>query len=326
MMRRGEDPRQTQFVKEWRLLDCTREETALYLQEIGEILKGSSPTGPTSAATTKNRKAREICEALAAGKPPAHVLELITQVENSRNSLEGQVNLQGKARGATQSQWQRYAYGEGGKVKAEQKDISNEAIAVAVVLATNAESEWDRPLFRTDTAIAAETFAQAVPTKMSVVLMIQPDEEGSFNTVRLAVHYQGHTGMTTEFDPNTPSPMTLGTIQRVCDLLDRENPILAQNLAGVVGAKGVREEFYKKIAGGWTLTQQRKAKGGDKKRHQYREAVLRHLIRTIFAWILKEDGKLPPEPFDESLRNAGSPGRIPPRHIDLPIPREAQSA
>ena len=166
----------------------------------------------------------------------------------------------------------------------------------------------DRPLFRTDTAIAAETFAQAVHTKMSVVLMSQPDEEGSFNKVRLAVHHQGHTGMTTEFDPNTPSPMTLGTIQRVCDMLDRETPVLAQNLAGVVGAKGVREEFYKKIAGGWTLTQQRKARGEDKKRHKYREAVLRHLIRTIFAWILKEDGKLPPEPFDEAFATREAPG------------------
>ena len=314
MMRRGEDPRQTQFVKEWHLLDGTKEETALCLQEIEEILKGSSPTGPTSAGNTKNRKARQICEAISAGKPPADILELITQVENSRNSLEGQVNLQGKAKGATQNQWQRYAYGEGGRVKAEQRDISNEAIAVAVVIATNAESEWDRPLFRKDTAIAAETFAQAVPTKMSVVLMIQPDEEGNFNTVRLAVHYQGHTGMTTEFNPNTPSPMTLGTIQRICDLLDRENPILAQNLAGIVGAKEVREEFYKKIAGGWTLTQQRKAKGGDKKRHQYREAVLRHLIRTIFAWILKEDGKLPPEPFDEAFATREAQGQY---HRDI---------
>ena len=158
------------------------------------------------------------------------------------------MNLQGKAKEATQSQWHQYAYGEGGKIKAEQKDLSNEALAVAVVYATDAESEWDRLLYRTDTAIAAETFAQVVPTKMSVVIMIQPDEEGSSNAVRLAVRYQGHTGMTTEFNPNTPSPMTLGTIQKICDLLDRESPVLAQNLAELVGTKGVREELYKKIA------------------------------------------------------------------------------
>ena len=29
--------------------------------------------------------------------------------------------------------------------------------------------------------------------------------------------------------------------------------------------------------------------------------MLRHLIRTVFAWILKEDGKLPPEAFDEAF-------------------------
>ena len=308
LMRREEDPRQTRFIREWRLLDETKEATTLYLREIEEILKGSSPIGPTSAGNNKNRKAREICDAVAAGKPPREVLELITNIENPRNSLEGQVNLQGKAKDAVQSQWQQYSYGEGGKVRAEQKDLSNEAIAVAVVQATNAESEWDRTLYRTDTAIASETFAQAVPIKMSVVFMVQPDEEGSPNAVRLAVHYQGHTGMTTEFNPNTPSPMTLGTIQRLCDLLDRESPVLAQNFANLVGTKGVREEFYKKIAGGWTLTQQRKAKGSARKKHQHREAVLRHLIRTIFAWILKEDGKLPPEPFDEAFATREAPG------------------
>ena len=59
---------------------------------------------------------------------------------------------------------------------------------------------------------------------------------------------------------------------------------------------------------GGPLRQQRKAKGSKNRKYQYREAVLRHLIRTIFAWILKEDGKLPPAPFDEAFARREAPG------------------
>ena len=67
-------------------------------------------------------------------------------------------------------------------------------------------------------------------------------------------------------------------------------------------------KFYKRIATGWTLQQQKKAKGTAAQRHAYRESVLRHLIRTIFAWILKEDGKLPPEAFDEAFARREAAG------------------
>ena len=41
---------------------------------------------------------------------------------------------------------------------------------------------------------------------------------------------------------------------------------------------------------------------------------MRHLIRSLFAWILKEDGKLPQEAFDESFARAHAPGRC---HEDI---------
>ncbi len=141
-----------------------------------------------------------------------------------------------------------------------------------------------------------------------MTLVIQPDQEEDPRTVRLAVHYQGHTGMTAEFNPNTPAPITLKTIQRIHDQLNKKVAVSAKSLTDAVAAKGVREEFYKRIATGWTLRQQKKAKGTASQRHAYREAVLRHLIRTIFGWILKEDGKLPPEAFDEAFARREAAG------------------
>ena len=122
--------------------------------------------------------------------------------------------------------------------------------------------------------------------------------------------------MTAEFNPSTPSPRDLRTIQVIYDQLVKKTPVTANTLTDVVGAKGVRKEFYEKITAGWTLRQQKKAKGSAKKKHQYREALLRHLIRTIFAWILKEDGILPPEPFDEAFGRREAQGNY---HRDILI-------
>lgn len=185
---------------------------------------------------------------------------------------------------------------------------------MAVLRATDAASEDDQTLFRQDMAVAAESFARTVPLKMAVVLMIQPNVEGSPSNARLAVHYQGHTGMTAEFNPGIPSPRDLRTIQALYSQLVKKTPVNANSLTDIVAAKSVRKDFYEKIATGWTLRQQRKAKGSKKKKYQYREAVLRHLIRTIFAWILKEDGKLPPEPFDEAFARREAPGNY---HNDI---------
>ena len=102
--------------------------------------------------------------------------------------------------------------------------------------------------------------------------------------------------------------MTLKTIQSVYGYINRKTPTQAQRIADSVAARGVRKEFYQRVAAGWTLRQQRKATGNAKRRFRYRESVLRHLIRTIFAWILREEGKLPQDVFDEAFANREANG------------------
>lgn len=289
-----------ELVKEWRLLDETAEACARYLREIKEILAGPAPFTVPATPAGKTGKAQQICGAIACGETPSAILQLLAG-KTGRNSIRGKVQLTSQASQAESSHWQQYAYDSAGRIRVEQGDTDHEAICVAIVRATDAADESDAVLHRDDVAIAASAFARTVATKMSVTLMIQPDENGEAAAARLAVHSQGHTGMTTEFNPHTPAPRALRSIQKVYELLNTKQAVAAASLVNAVAAKSVRREFYEKIADGWTLRQYRKAKGNAARQHAYRQAVLRHLIRTVFAWILKEDGKLPPEAFDEAF-------------------------
>ena len=296
------------LVKEYRLLYNLESEAERNLEEIRQILSRSSTPSLSQAETRSNSDARRICDALAQRAQPEEILRLLTGSLDYKTELEGQVQLLGKAQEQEASYWEKYAYTEAGRIKAEQGDQTYESVCVSVVRAKNAESGDDRELYREDVAIAASAFAKYVPLKISVTLMIQPDEMGDYSAVRLAVHYQGHTGMTTEFNPHTPSPMTLRTIQSVYRYLNQSAPSQAQRMADAVAAKGVRKEFYRRVAAEWTLRQQRKATGNATRRYIYRESVLRHLIRTIFSWILKEEGKLPHNAFDEAFANREANG------------------
>ena len=308
IIRRGYADSQTQLVREWRLFSGNRANETEYLREIAHVLRNPALPNFNRTAETRTALAREVCTAIAEGKRPNEILQTITGNSSHKSSLAGQILLQGKALEAETIEWSSYAYTEAGRIKVDQLDTSHEVVAVAVVQTTDAETDDDAILYRQDVAIAASTFAKTVPTVTSVILMIQPDVDGTFGTARLAVYHQGHTSMTTDFNPYTPAPMVLKSIQKICEQIKKTAPVPVKTLTDPVAAKGVREEFYAKVANGWTLRQQRKAKGNQRQRYVYREAVLRHLIRTIFAWILKEDGKLPPEAFDEAFANRLVPG------------------
>ena len=291
------------LINEWRLLRESETDCANYLLEIQSALADQETTETSPAPTSTTRQAGQICRAIAGGSSPAAILNLLTGKTGKTDLQSLGVQLSGKAGQAEQYEWQRYTYAYTGKIRYEgQQPIVNEDdVCVAVVFAANAESEHDAILYRDDVAIAAKTFARTAQAKISVLLMVQPDENGEPASVRLAIHYQGHTGMTAEFNPHTPTPNAVRAIQRIYDQLKKNTAVQAKTLVDIVAAKKVRKEFYEKIAEGWTLRQYRKATGNRQRRHAYREAVLRHLIRTVFAWILKEDGKLPPEVFDEAF-------------------------
>ena len=316
-IRRGGANESLAHVDEWRLLDGDEDDCAAALDEIRRAL--SSPPAPSAAAPSRRRRdgyrdAREICAAVAGGDSAQSLLQRLVGKTGLSKIPPGGIAMSSKAAQLEGEVWREYAYAEAGKIRAEQADAAAESVCVAVIRADADADEPDAVLYREDVAIAAAAFAKAVPLKMSVVLITQPDENGEPAAARLAVHYQGHADMTADFNPHTPAPKTLNAIQRVYDRLNAKAPVAPDTLVDAVAAKGVRKDFFEKIANGWTLRQQRKATGGDDRRRAYREAILRHLIRSIFVWILKEDGKLPPEAFDEAFARREAPGAY---HADI---------
>ena len=316
VIRRGAPNESLALVHEWRLLQDTEETCAAALDAIKRAL--AAPPVPAVAVPSrrrpKNQDAREICAAVARGDSARNLLQRLVGKAGLSKIPPGGIAMSAKAAQLEGEFWREYAYAEAGRIRAEQGDSSAESVCVAVIRANVDPDEPDATLYREYVAIAAAAFAKAVPLKMSVVLITQPDENGEPAAARLAVHYQGHTDMTTDFNPHTPAPKTLNAIQRVRDQLNRKTPVAPDTLVDAVAAKSVRKEFFEKIANGWTLRQQRKAAGGDEQRRAYREAILRHLIRSIFVWILKEDGKLPPEAFDEAFARREAPGAY---HADI---------
>ena len=314
-IRRSEyDDNQANFVQEWRLLDGDQRQCAEYLAEIKRML---AEAAPAHAAPARRRdptqKARDICQAIAENASPTVILNMLTdktgalQTQIQTEIRDGDIRISSTAQTEV-NRWRQYAFAQTAQIRAEQADASHEALCVAVISAEPPMMKNDVSIHREDVALAAETFAKVVPLKMSVALIVQPDETGKSAAARIAVHYQAHTGMTTEFNPHMPAPKTLRTIQRIYDQLNKTAAVRADTLTDAVAAKTVRKEFFEKLANGWTLRQQRKAAGSANQRHAYREAVLRHLIRVIFVWILNEDGKLPPEAFDEAFAKRESPG------------------
>ena len=97
--------------------------------------------------------------------------------------------------------------------------------------------------------------------------------------------------MTAEFDPCHPPLSVLKSIDRIRSKLRQSTPLDQTKLAKVVETTDIRKEFYESVAQ-WTRRQQ----SGKSRRE--RDAILRHLIRTVFAWILKENGFLSDLPFE----------------------------
>ena len=307
IVRRDADSRRVEALAESRLLDSPLSDAARALDEMERIFADAARASALAGSVAVT-DVRALADAIADGESPDEILKRLANVSNCRTSLSGELALGGKAAYAESGLWDEYAYTTAGRIQTERGDLSNEALCVAVVRMADAESEDDVALHREDVALIASTFARIAPANMSVALAVQPDEYGNPAKARVAVHYQGHTGMTAEFDPCAPPPMILRSIQRIYNDLRQRAPVSAARFVDAVDAKGIRKEFYQAVASGWTLRQYRKARGGTAARRRYREAVLRHLVRSLFAWILKEDGKLPQEAFDESFANARARG------------------
>ena len=291
------DSHRTRFIKEIRLLEGSPESAAEKLDTLRHLILGG--TGQVQLRVLFANDARRFTNAISDELEPTQLLSLLADVDDVRTDLGNEVQLEGVAQQSEQEFWDSYAYASAGNIKVEQPSIFGDTLCAAVVRMKKAADENDSFVYREDAATVAATFAKTNHLGMSVAVVIQPDEAGNSANVRLAVHYRGHTSMTVGFNPYAPPPHILKKIQVLYEKLRNTKPVEAPNIADIVAAKGMRDQYYKDITEGWVLRQYRNVPDGDpSSRRQHRQAILRHLMRTLFAWILKEEGLLPQEAFD----------------------------
>ena len=114
----------------------------------------------------------------------------------------------------------------------------------------------------------------------------------------MAVAANGQVNMTVAFDPTLPSPSARASVDRLLRLIRNPGDGLTRaRLLESLEAAPLRQQFYREIDA-WTRRLQQS------KSLEQRQAVMRHLVRVMFSWILKEESIIPPELFEEGFVKA----------------------
>ena len=280
-------------VGEWNILDNPVADAADPIAELANLLRHGAVAAVTVPRPATTNETRQLADAIANGRSANHILDLLTRDREYKPEIGTELTLNGRALDAAQNDWDSHAWRYGAGIQTDQPDFEGSRIATAVVRYSTPEPGTPAELTRGDVALAARTFARAATCRTAAVVAYQANADGVVDRARVAVHYQGHTGMTPGFDPHNPPPSVLRSLERIRESLRRQQ-VTPERLTAAVSAQVIRKEFYEAVAG-WTRAKQ------TGRNRDGRQAVLRHLIRTMFAWILKEDGIIPSEPFEEQF-------------------------
>ena len=219
--------------------------------------------------------------------------------------LAEHVHLDGIREDAHARDWEAYAYEFGALLQSEAPTLEGKRVVVAAVR----YDDGSQGLSRADTALCARTFASVDFSKASVVLAYRPAPDGTVEA-RLAACAAGRVAMTAPFDPELPAPSASAAVEKVLTALAEDQGALdSAHLLGPLEVAPLRQRFYADVSA-WT---RQLAAGKDR---VLREAVLRHLIRTIFAWILKEDRLIPDALFEQAFA-ASTRGGLSRYHRDV---------
>ena len=288
-------------IGDWEVLDeQSLFEGADNISELFDILCHASISQTSQPELKKTSAVRGLTDAIADGLSPNAILDIITRERQTRPSISDVIQLTGKTLDAERNDWEDHVWRYGVELLAERdtprliQGDADDKVVTAVIRYSASEPGAPEGLPRGDIALAALAFARIGSQRTAVVITYQANSTGEVDRARVAVHHNGHTGMTPEFDPQNPAPSVLDNLEKIRTALNSRRPIKPERLTSPVTAKRIRREFYGSIAQ-WV-----KSKQAGKTREQ-RHAILRHLIRTVFAWILKEDGIIPSDPFEESF-------------------------
>lgn len=255
----------------------------------------ASRTVPRRASPQVN-PADQLFAAIGYSLQPDHVLrELLDESEVvPQRDLAEDTTLLGVRKDVHDNDWEAYAYIAGPPIESDTQTLEGKRVVTATV---RYRHNVERGLSRPDVALAARTFASANESNASVVLAYSAAPDDSMEA-RLAVSAAGQVNMTAPFDPTLPSPSARVAIgQLLTSLRNPGDSFNVDKLLAPLEAATLRQRFYREVAQ-WTGRMQT---GKD---IAQRQAVLRHLIRVMFAWILKEDetiNYIRPELFEQAF-------------------------
>ena len=230
--------------------------------------------------------------------PPSIVRRMLDDAEATLSvKQESPLALTGVRRDAHDNDWEDYAYAQGAGLQSAQAPLLGDPafaeqriIVAAVKFRYNPEAD----LSRGEVALGTRVFAEAGPAKAALLFAYAVAPDGGLQA-RMAVCAAGQVNMTVPFDPGLPSPSARAAADQLLRLLRQPAPIAhPDRVLEPLAAAPLRQQFYREIDQ-WTRRRQR---GGNA---AGRQAVLRHLIRVMFAWILKENERIPPELFEQGF-------------------------
>ena len=238
--------------------------------------------------------------AIAENLQPDYILRQLLDEPQAMalTNLADAVALQGVRKDVHDKDWETYAYTAAIPLQSSNPALTGPPVADAVVAAVQYGYDPARGLSRPDAALCARTFASASAAGAAVVLAYSAAPDDSIEA-RLAVAAGGQVNMTAAFDPTLPAPSARTAIGQLLPLLQNpgDDGLAADKLLSPLEAAPLRQQFYREVAQ-WTGRMQN---GKDR---QQRQAILRHLVRVMFAWILKEESVIPPELFERAFVNA----------------------
>ena len=206
--------------------------------------------------------------------------------------LPNAATLSGVRRDAHNHDWESYAVAQGNPLALEQPDLDGGNIVVAAVKFRRHPAHEMR---RADVALCARVMAASAPAANAAVVFAYETAPDGAVAARMAAAAGGQVNMTAAFNPALPRPSARAAIDQQLRLLrDTAAPLNADRLLSPLAVAALRQQFYREVAH-WTaqVWQDRDQDG--------RQAVLRHLIRVMFAWILKEENRIPPEIFEPAF-------------------------
>ncbi len=283
--------------------------------DIGPLVRGEDDSlapldsllavlAPTSGRQAQGAVGERALRALAAAVGNEHeALRALGSVSEPYPNVDAG-EMQGAVLDQVRVDWEAHVHGDGPVVETEKVHQPSLLDAPRVRIAAVRFRYDERGIGRKDAARCARIFAAQSASRTAVVFVWQLETDGRFLARIVAAHHR-RVSMTQPFDPELPPPTAHEAAARVLELLRRET-VKPQSFADALAVQPLRQEFYREVRR-WMrdLRHDDGAFRGVPDANERHEILLRHLIRTLFVWILKEEGDVNSAIFDRGLLENG---------------------